>query len=236
MKFREAFALGFGGGFRFHGPIWPILTSFDDFESTSQHSDMVHSTRLSPVYFLPLRILRPARISAHSVEHWHGTAWKDGRSLLLRLVPCDRNRFLAKSVGCVVSLPWLARLDCHLARLPLQTLRILHLPGNEISKLEDRSPRWGVVTLVSKQPSCGCKKMIFTCMGEYWRLSVGTKRLACWLFFPSSTERWFPKGDPLLQTLQGLHNMEQLRELVLDKNRVKQQPVWHSLVWQRCAW
>ena len=47
------------------------------------------------------------------------------------------HRFLAKSVGCVVSLPWLVRLDCHLARLPLQTLRILHLPGNEISKLED---------------------------------------------------------------------------------------------------
>lgn len=195
---------------------------------------MVHST-LSPVYFLPLRILRPARISAHSVEHCHWTAWKHGRSLLLCLVPCDRNRFLAKSVGCVVSIPWLVRLDCHLARLPLQTLRILHLPGNEISKLEDPAAMRGR-HIGHSLAELWLQKMIFTCMGEFWRLSFGTKRLACWLFFHLIHRKVISKGDPPLQTLQGLHNMEQLRELVLDKNRVKQQPVWHSLVWQRCAW
>lgn len=57
----------------------------------------------------------------------------------------------------------LVRLDCHLARLPLQTLRILHLPGNEISKLED--PCHDEMGTVSLAELCIAAKMIFTCMG-----------------------------------------------------------------------
>ena len=50
--------------------------------------------------------------------------------------------------------PWLQSI----ARLPLQTLRILHLPGNEISKLEDPiSAMRGRHIGHSKPPSCGCK-------------------------------------------------------------------------------
>ena len=73
----------------------------------------VHFTAfaLSPVYFLPLRILRTAGISAHVVEHWHGTAWKDGRSLLLCLAPCDRTDFwqnqLAVGSRFWIGSPWM---------------------------------------------------------------------------------------------------------------------------------
>ena len=79
---------------------------------------------------------------------------------------------------CKISWLWgldsgLVRLECNLIRLPLQTLRILHLPGNEISKLEDPAVICWDRHISQLSPIVHCCKNVIPLHGRV--LNVG-----CW--------------------------------------------------------